>query len=118
MAEMTREEIAALIVARFPDNASRFITPARLREVVGALLDSTLFAADSPWTSAIATAIAAAASAYATAAQGATADSAVQPAAMTSAIDAAIAALAPVVEIVTSPPGSPVAGRFYVIAAT
>ena len=43
MAQMTREEIAALILARLPDNAARFINPERLRDVVSAIADSALF---------------------------------------------------------------------------
>lgn len=108
---LTRSELAALIAANLPDNSARFITPARHRAVSAAILEAAVLAEDAPWTDAIAAAIAAAAASYATAAQGAKADSAVQP----PALDAAIAALAPVVEVVTAPPSAPVAGRFYVI---
>lgn len=94
MAQMTREQIAALILARLPDNTARFINPQRMRDVVSAIADSALFLEETPWSSAIGDAIAAAASAFATAAQGAKADSAVQPAAMTAALDAAFDARA------------------------
>ena len=104
---LTRSQIVALIATNLPDNSSRFITPARHRAVSAAILEAAVLAEDSPWTAAIA----AAAASYATAAQGAKADSAVQPA----DLDAAVGALAPVVEVVTAPPSSPVAGRFYVI---
>ena len=94
MAALIREEIAALILARLPDNAARFISPARLRDVVSAIADSVLFAGEAASAEAVASAIAAATSACATAAQGAKADSAVQPAAQASAIASAIAAAA------------------------
>jgi hypothetical protein len=129
MPQMTREEIAALILARLPDNTARFINPERLRDVVSAIADSVLFLGETPWTLAIASAIAAAASAYATAAQGAKADSAVQPADMAAAIAAAIAAAASgyaptthahalgdvngLVPLVLPLPAGLISGRFY-----
>jgi hypothetical protein len=134
---LTRSEIVALIAANLPDNSSRLITPARHRAVSEAIVAAAILLEDAPWAAAIAAAaasyataaqgalastavqapdlaaaIAASAAGYATAAQGTLADAAVQAPDLAAAIDA----IAPIVEVVTEPPSSPVAGRFYVIA--